>query len=143
MKDLNRLRLERMIVRHERHLTERAELDAATARRARFLAETEEILTADVLPVIEEIGQELARAGHGYRVERGPAKLDLYLSIQGRTGSKDLIQFFVHEDAQRGCELIVELCLKRSGVQKARYQHPSELTRDVAEQLLVDTIEQI
>lgn len=149
MNDENRGRLQRMVARYER---QRAALGVGDAERdaekaAAFFAELTRVFTAVLRPIIAEIGEELRRAGHDYRVEEqaadGSPRLDLFLLVRGRSGSMDRIQFLVREEPGRGRELIVELVLKRSPVELVRFQWPSELTREVGEHVLVSGIEQL
>jgi hypothetical protein len=147
MNEQNRARLTRMVARWERQRAALAQDEAEREREAIFRADLARVMATVLRPVIEDIGAELRRAGHDYRVEEGSPegspRLDLYLLVRGRSGSKDLIQFVVRRDPERGSELIAELVLRGPPFELHRFSSPSELTADLAEHLLVDTVEQI
>jgi hypothetical protein len=142
MNEQNRARLSRMVARWDRQRAALGQGEAERGRAAAFHAELDRVRALVLCPVIEDVGAELRRAGHDYRVEESAPGLDLHLIVQGRSGSEDLVQFVVRKGA-RGSELVVELVLRSSPFELRRFQQPAELTAEVAEHLLVEAIEQI
>ncbi|MFS8065167.1 MAG: hypothetical protein ACMG6S_02225, partial [Byssovorax sp.] len=70
--------------------------------------------------------------------------IELHLVITGaRRGSKNLIRFFASKDVERGPEIIAEVEMVRSPMELTRFQEIDALTPEVAEQLLLDAIEQV
>ena len=108
----------------------------------RFRARRDEVLR----PVMEEVGAQLRRQATASAcaggAEASPA-VDFRVLIAGRGDSKDTIRFFAHKDTVRGWQVIAEIELKRSPVELTRFEVAEEITRDVAEQLLVDAVEQM
>jgi hypothetical protein len=149
MDDQNRARLSRMVTRwgRERAALSLEDADRKREREAAFHEALGRVFATVVRPVIEDIRAELRSGGHDCRVDErgseGSRRLDLHLVVQGRSGSKDLVQFLVRTYPERGPELIVELVLKSSPFELGRFPSPAELTADVAEHMLVGAIEQI
>jgi hypothetical protein len=116
MDEVNRLRLRRMTERWERRRLElgdgQASLEAAKA--AAFAREVVRVRDEVLLPVLAAVAAELRRAGHDLRVETSddPPRIDVHVLVAGRSGSKDLVQLVVREDAARGREIVAELVLK-------------------------------
>jgi hypothetical protein len=143
MKEDNRARLARMVARWDRHRGASGHEGSDGA----FHAELARLTTSVLRPALQDVGAELCRAGHSFRIEEsapdGSPRLDFYVVVQGRTGSKDLIQFVVRRNATRGLELIVELVLKSSPFELRRFRALSEVRADIVEHMLVDAIEQL
>jgi hypothetical protein len=148
MNDQNLSRLSRMVARwgRERAEIEQRDRDGLQEKQAAFLAELEGTYASVLRPVIDDIGAELRQAGHDCRIEErvedGVPRFDLYVVIQGRRGSKDLIQFLVWTHPEHGYQLVVELVLRSAPFELRRFHKPSELTADIAEQMIVEAIEQ-
>ena len=145
MDEVSRLRIRRMAERWDRR---RAELGVAAAsleaeRAEAFVRELARVREAVLRPVLDAVAEELRRAGHDLRVEAGddPPRLDVFVLVRGRSGSKDQIQLEIRDDRVRGRELVAELVLKRSPVELARWAWPGEITPEVAERLFVDALE--
>jgi hypothetical protein len=143
MNEQNRQRLGRMTKRHTTRVAQgsgEAESDAA------FLAEFGRIRDEVLQPVMHEVGAQLRADGYDFQVtsrgsETSPV-IDFHIVIPGRSDSKDTIRFFARKDALRGWQIIAEIELKRSPMELARFDAGDPITRDVAEQLIVDATEQ-
>jgi hypothetical protein len=140
----NMLRLDRITARHAKHHAKGqgdAESDAA------FLADFVRARAEVLRPVMAEVGAQLERAGYGFEIAEGNAEgtpsIDLHVRIPGRGSSKDVIRFFAHRDTARGWQVIGEIELKRSPVELVRFEASEPVTRDRAEQLMVDAVEQM
>ena len=147
MQEQNRWRLRRIAERFERDHAEDEALATEAEKNAAFNRGFARICSEVLEPVIAEIGEELRAAGHDYRVENvataAPPRFDYHVVIRGRTDTEDVIRFFVHDDDKRGREVIAEIVVKEPPSELTRFQSPDELTRAVAEQMLVDAIEQL
>ena len=149
MNEQTKIRLSIITSRHAKRLAEAGIDAAALASRELAFRQGFERARAEVLrPAMIEIGGQLERAGHGYRVaeeaEGARPFLELHLVIIGaRRGSKNLIRFFFSKDGERGPEIIAEVEMVRSPMELTRFQEIEALTPEVAEQLLLDAIEQI
>lgn len=147
MNEHNRLRLSRITARYDaRRRTEETERTARDEESS-FLAAFDAVGTAVMRPLMEEISAELRRAGHGGRAEiAGPeerSRIDWYVSIAGRSTLTNRIRFFAQRDAEKGWQVIAEIEITHAPMELARFGAPGEITRDVAEQLLVDAVEQL
>jgi hypothetical protein len=152
MDDQNRLRLDRIAARHARRTTPAQngtdlETQAETATDAPFLEAFARARDDVLRPVMAEVGLQLKSAGYGFRIspggEEGSPSVDLHILIPERGDSKDTIRFFAQKDAERGWQVIAELELKRTPFELTRFESTLEITRDVAEQLIVQAIEQM
>ncbi len=114
---------------------------------AAFLAEFGRIRDEVLHPVMEEVGAQLRAAGYDSKVVSRDAgaspAIDFHIAIPGRGDSKDTIRFFARKDSLRGWQVIAEIELKRSPMELARFDVDDPITRDIAEQLLVDATEQM
>ena len=144
MHELRKLRLSRITTRHAK-LTAEGQRDAESdaAFLAGFARARDEVLR----PVMEEVGAQLAAAGYGFRISLGGTdgspSVDFHIVIPNRGASKDTIRFFAHKDEGRGWQVIGEIELKRSPVELTRFEATEPVTRDRAEQLIVDAVEQM
>lgn len=149
MKEQTQLRLATITARHAKRLAESGTDASAAAARARAFFEGFERIRAEILrPAMTEIGAQLSAAGHGYRIEErveGDRPLiELHLLILGaRRGSKNLIRLFAWRDSEGRPEIIAEVEMVRTPMELTRYQEIEALTREVAEQMLVEAIEQV
>jgi len=109
-----------------------------------------EVARAGVLTTaMTEIGDVLARDGHHYEV-RLDAKpevrsIDFAVTPAGDSEAERLIRFFARNDERRGWQVVAEIRLRpdQSFSELTRFEQPSEITAEVAEDLLVDAIEQV
>ena len=149
MKEQTQIRLATITARHARRLAESGIDAGAAAARERAFFEGFARLCAEILrPAMIEIGGQLEAAGHGYRVEErvddGRPLIELHLLILGaRRGSKNLIRLFAWKDSEGRPEIVAEVEMVRSPMELTRFQEIEALTREVAEQLLVEAIEQV
>jgi hypothetical protein len=149
MNEQTRIRLSIITARHAKHLAEAGiDAEALASRELAFLQGFERARGEILRPAMIEIGAQLERAGHGYRIaeDAGGARpsLELHLVITGaRRGSKNLIRFFASRDVERGPEIIAEVEMVRSPMELTRFQEIDALTPEVVEQLLLDAIEQV
>ncbi len=144
MNEQNRLRVQRIATRHASRTSEGwSEADSDAAFLAEFGRARDEVLT----PLMEDVGAELKAAGYDFRVSPGGAaaspSVDFRILIPGRGASKDTIRFFAHKDAVRGWQVIAEIEIERSAMELVRFEATEPITRDVAEQLVVDATEQL
>jgi len=144
MNEQNRLRLERIAARHAKSAAQgMSDSEADEAFLAAFARVRDEVLR----PVMAEIGVQLKASGYAFRIspggEEGAPAIDFQILIPDRGDSKDTIRFFARKDAARGWQVIAELELKRSPVELTRFETTEEIAHDVAEQLIVDAVEQM
>ena len=150
MKEQTRLRLNSLSNRYAKRLAATSsEGDDAVARAKRFLDGFVQVRSNVLLVVMKEIGDELARGGHGFRVDLDAdgirPNIELHLRIKGALpDSKNVIRLFARTDGpQRVCEVIAELELRRSPMELTRFQQLEEMTPEVVEKMFVDAIEQV
>jgi hypothetical protein len=144
MHEQNRLRIDRITARHAKHHARgQGDAEGDAAFLAGFLRARAEVLR----PVMAEVGAQLECAGYGFEIREGDAEgtpsIDLHVRIPRRESSKDVIRFFAHRDAALGWQVIGEIELKRSPVELVRFEATEPVTRDRAEQLIVDAVEQM
>jgi hypothetical protein len=150
MHEQNRLRLDRIAARLAKHAAQ-APSDPLPAREtqtdAAFLAAFSQVRDAVLRPLMGEVGLQLKEAGYSFRIsagnEEGSPSVDLHIMLPERSASKDTIRFLARKDAVRGWQVIAELELKRSPFELTRFEKTEEITHDVAEQLVVDAVEQM
>jgi hypothetical protein len=148
MNEQNRLRLDRIATRHAKRAVQgRTETPIKTEVDTGFLAAFGRVRDEVLQPVMAEVGLELKAAGHRFRISPGgeaasPA-VDFHILLPEPRDSKDTIRFLARKDAERGWQVIAELELKGSPVEITRFESAEEITRDVAEQLVVDATEQM
>jgi hypothetical protein len=131
MNEQNRMRLHRIATRHA---TQTAAFDRVRS----------EILR----PVMEEVGVQLKAEGYDFQIalcgdERTPA-IDFHIDIPARSDSKDTIRFFLRPQGQG--EGLAGDWRARSQAQPGRahrFEALEQITRDRAEQLVVDAVEQM
>jgi hypothetical protein len=144
MNEQNRMRLQRITTRHANRVAQnRSEAEGDAAFLAGFARVRAEVLQ----PVMEDVGAQLRAAGYDFQIglggdERSPA-IDFHLVIPGRGDSKDTIRFFAKKYPGRGWQVIGEIELKRSPVEITRFEAAEQITPDIAEQLVVDAVEQV
>jgi hypothetical protein len=148
MDDQNRLRLGRITARHaKRSVQARSGAESESEIDAAFLAAFGRLRDEVLRPVMAEVGVQLKGAGYDFRIspggEEGAPSVDFHVRIADRGDSKDTIRFFARKDAERGWQVIGELDLRRSPIELTRFETPEEISRDVAEQLVVDAVEQM
>ena len=149
MKEQTQIRLATITARHAKRLAESGvDASAAAARERAFFTEFDRLRAEILRPAMVEIGAQLEDAGHGYRiderVESGRPLIELHLLILGaHRGSKNLIRLFAWRDSEGRPEIVAEVEMVRSPMELTRYQEIEALTREVAEQMLVEAIEQV
>jgi hypothetical protein len=148
MKEQTKVRLDIITSRHARRISDvGGESEVAAAQAIAFARDYERAIAAVVRPAMEEIGAELARSGHGYRVEEGQTEgrrtLAFYVLITGaRRDAANVIRFFLASYAGRS-EVIAEVEFARNPMELTRYREIEGITAAVIEQLLVDAVEHI
>jgi hypothetical protein len=100
---------------------------------------------AVIRPVLEEVAEALRGAGHAPRVSDDEAEerpsVELHLGIRGRC-ARNLVGYALIE--RRGApEVLAYLDVDRPCLDLMRYAHPSEITAERVEQLVVDAVEHI
>ena len=149
MKEQTQIRLATITARHAKRLAESGiDASAASARERAFFNEFDRLRAEILRPAMVEIGAQLEAAGHGYRIEErvesGRPLIELHLLILGaHRGSKNLIRLFAWKDSEGRPEIVAEVEMVRSPMELTRYQEIEALTREVAEQMLVEAIEQV
>lgn len=149
MKEQTKVRLDIITARHARRLSEAGdEAQVAAARALAFARDYERALTEVVSPAMEQVGAELARAGHGYRIELGAPggrrTVELHVLITGaRRESTSVIRMFLAAAPERRPEVIAEVEVMSHPMELTRYREIGLMTPDVIEQLLVDAVEHL
>lgn len=96
---------------------------------------------------MSEIGEALSRDGHPAEVvldvEPELRSIDLVIVPWGDGLEARRVRFFARQDAPRGPQIVAHVWLSQSPAEMMRFEHPREVTADVAEQILVDAIEQL
>ncbi len=112
-----------------------------------WLAAYEALRTGVLRTAMTEIGEALSREGHpcGVVVDVEPAfySIDLVVVPWGAIEKERRVRFFARRDPQRGEQVVAHVWLQSTPAEMTRFEHPSEVTPEVAEQVLVDAIEQI
>ena len=144
MNEQNRERVHRMTRRHASRLAQGAsDAESDVAFLGEFLRIRDEVLR----PAMDELATQLREGGYESSVASGGSEtspaVEFHVVIPGRDDSKDTIRFFAHKDVQRGWQVIAEIELKRSPMELVRFDVGDPITRDVAEQLIVDATEQL
>jgi hypothetical protein len=138
--------LDRIAARYVKQTAE-GRKDAETETETAFLAKFRRVRDDVLRPVMAEVGAQLKAAGFDFQVSpggnEGAPGVDFHVLIPGRGDSKDTIRFFARKDRDRGWQVLGELELKRSPVELKRFEECGELGHDVAEQLVVDAVEQM
>jgi hypothetical protein len=149
MREQTRIRMEIITARYAKRLPQpgsQAELEAA--RRANFLRDFERNRAEVLCPAMEALGAELARAGHGYRVELDDTGerlcVDFHLLITAAPSKeRKVIRLFTGVDREGRSEVIAEVEMERNLMELTRFHQIEEMTPEVVEQMLVDAIEQV
>ncbi|HTJ80416.1 MAG TPA: hypothetical protein VL400_01800 [Polyangiaceae bacterium] len=142
MKDRSKARLDNIRARFGARIA--ANEAGRRGDRASFLSAFARTRDDILAPVLTEIGDELTRDGHRYAIERSEEPLPsiaLRLFLTSLRPDGHVVSFDVI-DRGRGLEVLVWLEASPPPMDLARYQ-PDDLTRDVVEQIVVDSIEQI
>ncbi|HEY4119244.1 MAG TPA: hypothetical protein VGM56_15360 [Byssovorax sp.] len=141
LNEANLARIERLTARlAARH-------GAATSDEARAAFEADFVRQRDavLVPLLQDLGVALARAGHAFEIEldageRRPGATFRVLLSGGARGNRNEILFYVqHADAS---EVIVHLAL-RNEFELVRYQSIAAMTHAALEQMLVDGLEHL
>ncbi len=121
--------------------------DAPVGSAQAWLAEYEALRTGVLRTAMSEIGSVLEGDGHRCEVvlDVDPAArtIDLVVTPWGDVEKERRIRFFARTDPHRGFQVVAHIWLFQSPSELTRFERPSEVTAEVAEQLLVDAIEQI
>ena len=150
MKDQTRIRLKIIEARYGGARSGRPpSAEDLAADRARQLYDGfRRVREGMLVPILEDIGSALVEAGHGHRVdidvgERLPS-LEWHLLLRNaRAGATNVIRMFPRVGQDLGCEIIAEVQLDRTLIELTRFQTIDELTPEVAEQMIVDAVEQV
>ena len=151
MNDQNRLRIERIAAQHASRATPKPTAPEAPEgedeRAAAFLAAFARVRDEVLRPAMAEVGLQLKKVGYAFRIspggdERSPS-IDFHVILADRGASKDTVRFSARKDAVQGWLVIGELELTGSPVELTRFETTKEITHDVAEQLVVDAVEQM
>jgi hypothetical protein len=122
--------------------------DLAADRARRFCDGFRRVREGVLVPILEDIGSALVASGHGHRVdldvgERLPS-LEWHLLLRSaRAGATNVIRMFPRPGQDLGWEIIAEVQLDRTLVELTRFKEIDELTPEVAEQMIVDAVEQV
>jgi hypothetical protein len=153
MKEQTRIRLSIIEARYGRRAARAAsEAELAADRRARFDDAFRGVRDRVLAPALEEIGAEIATTGHRHRVEidagehRPSVALHLLLASAAR-GAPDspasVIRLFTVHGTLHNSQIIAELEIRRTVTELTRFHEASAITTEVAEQMIVDAVEQI
>lgn len=119
--------------------------DKAIADRRSFDEAFVRAREAVIIPVLEEIAEELRRAGHAPEIRLDQAEdkpsVELCLGIRGRSG-KNLVAYTVIARRPEP-EVLAYLDVDDPVMDLLRYPHPSAITREMVEQVVVDAVEHI
>ena len=144
MKEQNLGRLARMLDRFST-----MDQDVKKADLLTFSAAFKMVTATVLVPLMEEIKEQLMIADHRASVvlwpsDSEPRVVNYCIDLTGRKTLTNRIRFFAQFDEPRAVwQVIAELQITRTATELARFSPPSEITRDVAEQLLVDAVEEI
>jgi hypothetical protein len=145
LKEMNRLRIARLTDRfNARRAREQDGADARASFDAAFIKTRDAVL----LPLFEDIGAELRRAGHSFAVEldsrpKKPSVVFRVMLAGARPLLENAIVFFAQHDVpDRKSEVIVELSL-RGEFELGRFADPADMTRTALEQMMVDGLEHL
>jgi len=143
MKEQNRLRLERMSTRYEARQKEKAESD-----EERFVRAFGEARDRIIRPLMEEVAEELRRAGHSPEItideaaEKPSIELCLGLRAASKKRGSNVVGFYVIR-WESFPEVLSYLVVKPPPMDLMRFASPEEISRDYVEQMLVDAVEHI
>jgi hypothetical protein len=149
MKEQTKIRLGMITGRYARRLGASGTVeDVAAARHAEFLRGFERIRADVLLPAMEAIGTELARAGHGYRVEIEDAGerlcVDFHLEVTAAPSSAPkVIRLFTGVDRGGRSQVVAEVEREGGEMELTRFYRIEEITPEVVEQMLVDAVEHV
>lgn len=112
-----------------------------------WLAEYEALRAGVLRTAMSEIAEVLAGDGHRCEVvldgDPEARSIDLVVAPWGAAEKERRIRFFARDDPRRGWQVVGHIWLLQSPSELTRFGHPSEVTTEVAEQILVDAIEQL
>lgn len=120
-----------------------APVDSAQA----WLAEYEALRAGVLRTAMTEIGEVLAADGHRCQVvldiDPEARSIDLVVAPWGAPEKERRVRFFARRDPHRGWQVVAHIWLLQSPSELTRFERPGEVTAEVAEQILVDAIEQL
>lgn len=142
MKDQNRNRIAIITGRYDKRLAERAK-----EREDDFEADFERARREVIRPAMEEIAEELTRAGHFPTITLDGCKetpsIELRLGIRGAEPSwANFVAYCVIRRREKP-EVLAFLDVNRPAMDLMRYAQPSEITAEQVEQLLLDAVEHV
>lgn len=112
-----------------------------------WLAAYEDLRSGVLRTAMTEIGDILSSAGHGCAVvidaEPSACSIDLVVTPWGAADKQRRVRFFTHRDPHRGQQIVAHVWLQKTPAEMTRFERPEEVTPEVAEQVLVDALEQI
>lgn len=142
MKDLNRLRIERLTARFDQRLRER---DAPAD--ADFLRAFDSLRDRVLRPQMEDVAAVLREAGHASRValDEGPDRpsVELALGLEGGKGSRNVVGFSVIRWRGYPLQILAYLEVNPPPFDIERFARADEISDERVEQLLVDAVEHI
>lgn len=141
MNEQTRIRLGLATKRYEQRLSQMSETDAG------WLSAFERVCREIVRTAMAEIGAELVRAGHSCQIDVGDLdgrpSLDWTVAPRAVPTGRRMVRVFPRHDEQKGWEVLAEIWLSGTPCELRRFASPAELTAEVAENLLVEAVEQI
>ena len=149
MREQTKIRMEMITARYAKRLTEAGNAgELVAARHAEFLRGFERVRAEVLRPAMETIGAELARAGHGYRVELDDVGerlcVDFHLVITAApSAARKVIRLFTGVDKDGRSEVVAEVEMERNLMELTRFHQIEEITPEVVDQMLVDAIEHV
>lgn len=150
VKDQTRIRLQIIEARYggARSGREPSAEELAADRARQFCDGFRRVREGVLIPILEDIGSALVASGHGHRVdvdvgEKRPS-LEWHLLLKNaRAGATNVIRMFPRLGQDLGWEIIAEVQLVRTAIELTRFQKIDEITPEVAEQMIVDAVEQV
>jgi hypothetical protein len=146
VKDASRQRLSTIAAQHASRAAPKPSLEE-DERGPAFLSAFARARDKVLRPALAEVGLQLKEAGYLFRIDPGgdarSPSVDFRVILADRGGSKDTIRFVARKDAVQGWQVVCELELTGTPVELARFETAEEITHDVAEQLVLDGVEQM
>jgi hypothetical protein len=144
MKDVNRLRLERLTARYADRLDAQRLTPGAEAEFERAFREHAERV---IRPVMDEFAEGLRKAGHSpsILVDEAESKpsIELALGLRGSKGSQDRVGFCVLRWVGYPIQLLAYLVVEPPPFDLQRFETAAQLERGMLEQMIMDAIEHI
>lgn len=137
----NRLRLERMVARHNARLA----AAALPTEEAVFLEEFADLREKVIRPMMEECAEVLRAAGNEPRigVDEGRSSIELALGLRGARGSSNRVGFAVIRWEGYPLQILAYLVVSPPPFDLERFAHAAELDAGRVERILVDAIEHV